>query len=145
MQTIDRRCFLSVFTALGFGSTLFPGVLWAQIQQGTRTIGVEMIRESARLAGLDMTDDEARDLATALSSMSKHAEQIDKATLTNASPLPLHFDPRPPGMELPPLPPAGFRIEPAPAVRAPARLETVAFWPLTRLAQLLRTRAFFGQ
>jgi Asp-tRNA(Asn)/Glu-tRNA(Gln) amidotransferase A subunit family amidase len=141
MQTIDRRCFLSVFTALGFGSTLFPGVLWAQIQQGTRTIGVEMIRESARLAGLDMTDDEARDLATALSSMSKHAEQIDKATLTNASPLPLHFDPRPPGMELPPLPPAGFRIEPAPAVRAPARLETVAFWPLTRLAQLLRTRA----
>src|SRR4051812_20923667 len=72
--------------------------------------------------------------------LSKHAEQIDKPTLTNASPLPLHFDPRPPGIALPALPPALFRIEPVPAVRA-ASPEAVAFWPLTHLAQLLRTRA----
>src|SRR5262245_12171860 len=140
MTHIDRRKFLAVFTATGLSSTLLPGVLWAQIQPGTRTISVEMIRESAHLAGLDMSDDEARDLATSLSSMSKHAEQIDKPTLTNASPLPLHFDPRPPGIELPALPPAQFRIEPPAAVRRPANLEAVAFWSLTHLAQLLRTR-----
>jgi len=29
MHTIDRRHFLSAFTAAGYGATLFPGVLWA--------------------------------------------------------------------------------------------------------------------
>jgi Asp-tRNA(Asn)/Glu-tRNA(Gln) amidotransferase A subunit family amidase len=140
MTTIDRRQFLGVFGAAGLSSTLLPGVVWAQIQQGTRTITVEMIRESALLAGLEMSDEEARNLATSLSSMSKHAEQIDKPTLTNASPLPLHFDPRPPGMELAAPPPAQFRIEPAAAVR-PANVESVAFWSLPQLAHLLRTRA----
>ena len=141
MTQVDRRQFLAVFAATGLSSTLLPGILWAQILPGTRTITVEMIRESARLAGLEMSDEEARDLATSLSSLSKHAEQIDKSTLTNASPLPVHFDPRPHDLELPPLPPAQFRIEPPPAVRRPANLEAVAFWPLTQLAQLLRTRA----
>src|SRR5215813_1103021 len=141
MTLFDRRQFLSAFGATGLSSTLLPGVVWAQIQQGTRVISVEMIRESAHLAGLEMSDDEARNLATSLSSLSKHAEQIDRPTLTNASPLPLHFDPRPPGIELPALPPAQFRIEPAAAVKLPANLETVAFWSLTQLAELLRTRA----
>jgi Asp-tRNA(Asn)/Glu-tRNA(Gln) amidotransferase A subunit family amidase len=122
-------------------STLLPGILWAQIQPGTRTITLEMIRESARLAGLTMSDEDAQDLAASLSSLSRHAEQIDKGSLVNASPLPLHFDPRPPGIDLPPLPPAAFRAEPAPAVRRPATLDAAAFWPVTHLAQLLRTRA----
>ena len=141
MTTIDRRHFLAVFSATGLSSTLLPGVLWGQIQPGTRTITVEMIREAARLAAVPMSDEEAQDLAASLSSLSKHAEQIDKPTLTNASPLPLHFDPRPPGMELAALPPASFRVEPVPAVRLPTNLEAVAFWPLTHLAHLLRTRA----
>src|SRR5262249_38239262 len=104
MTHFDRRQFLSAFGPTGLSSTLLPGVVGAQIQQGTRVISVEMIGESAHLAGLEMSDDEARDLATSLSSLSKHAEQIDRPTLTNASPLPLHFDPRPPGIELPALP-----------------------------------------
>jgi Asp-tRNA(Asn)/Glu-tRNA(Gln) amidotransferase A subunit family amidase len=141
MIHIDRRKFLAAFSATGLSSTLLPGVLWAQIQPGTRTISVEMIREAAHLAGIALSDEEAGDLAASLSSLSKHAEQIDKATLTNASPLPLHFDPRPPGIELAPLPPALFRIEPAAAVRRPSNLEAVAFWRLTELAALLRTRA----
>ena len=141
MNLVDRRQFLAAFAATGLSSTLLPGILWAQIQPGTRTITVEMIRESAHLAGIAMSDEEARDLATSLSSLSKHAEQIDKPTLTNASPLPLHFDPRPHGIELAALPPALLRIEPVPAVRLPASLEAVAFWPLTQLARLLRTRA----
>src|SRR5262245_40165968 len=141
MTHVDRRQFLAVFAGTGLSSTLLPAILWAQIQPGTRTITVEMIRESANLAGIAISDEEARDLSASLSSLSKHAEQIDKPTLTNASPLPLHFDPRPPGVELAALPPALFRIEPAAAVKLPANLETVAFWSLTQLAELLRTRA----
>ena len=47
MTHVDRRQFLAVFAATGPSSTLLPGIVWAQIQPGTRTITVEMIRESA--------------------------------------------------------------------------------------------------
>jgi Asp-tRNA(Asn)/Glu-tRNA(Gln) amidotransferase A subunit family amidase len=141
MTDTDRRAFLAVCATAGLASTVLPGILWAQIQPGTRTITLEMIRESARLAGLTLSDAEAQDLAASLSSLSKHAEQIDKATLTNASPLPLHFDPRPPGIDIAPLPARAFRTAAAPAVRRPPNLESVAFWPVTALAQLLQSRA----
>ena len=140
MSHFDRRRFLAVFATTGLSSTLLPASMRAQIQPGTRSLTVEMIRESARLAGITMSDEEAQDLAASLSSLSKHAEEIDKPSLTNASPMPLHFDPRPPGIEFAPLPPAQLRIEPGPAARAPTTLEAVAFWPLTQLAQLLRSR-----
>ena len=135
-----RRAFLGVFASAGLSSTLLPGILWAQIQPGTRTISVEMVREAARLAGLTLTDEESADLTSSLSSLSKHAEQIDKPTLTNASPLPMHFDPRPPGIKLPRPPAAMFRVETAPAMTRPRSLEAAAFWPVTHLAHLLRTR-----
>jgi len=136
----DRRSFLALFASSGLTSTLLPGVLWAQMQAGTRTVTVDMVREAARLAGLDWSDEDSQDLTASLSSLARGAEGIDKRTLTNASPLPLHFDPRPPGVPLPPLPPAVFRLESAPGVRRPRTLEAVAFWPVTHLARLLRTR-----
>jgi Asp-tRNA(Asn)/Glu-tRNA(Gln) amidotransferase A subunit family amidase len=137
---MDRRRFFEFFAATGLTSTLFPGVLWAQIQPGTRAVTLEMIRESARLAGLTWTDDDCRELADSLSSLARHAEGIDKASLTNASPLPIHFNPIPPGVQPAPLLAATFRIEPAPRVRRPQNLEDAAYWPLTHLAHLVQTR-----
>ena len=140
MSAPHRRAFLALFASTGLSTTLVPGVLWAQIQQGTRKITVEMVRGAAELAGVPMTDEEAADLASSLSSLSRHAEEIDKATLTNASPLPLHFDPRPAGVPMPAPPRTGFRVETAPAVARPQSRDAVAFWPVTHLARLLRTR-----
>ena len=137
---IDRRTLLAFCAATGFANTVLPGVLLAQIQPGTRKLTVEMVREAARLAGLTWTDQECQELLDSLSSFSRHAEGIDKAALTNASPLPIHFDPRPPGIAEKPLPPAAFRLDPAPRQQRPANLETLAFWPLTHLAHLLRSR-----
>ena len=122
---------MSVFAAAGLSSTLMPGLVWGQIQPGTKTISVELIREAARLAGLTLSDEECADLTSSLSSLAKHAEEIDKPTLINGSPLPIHFDPRPPGLPLSPLPPPIFKIEPAPAVARPKDLASVAFWPIT--------------
>jgi Asp-tRNA(Asn)/Glu-tRNA(Gln) amidotransferase A subunit family amidase len=136
----DRRSFLAFCANAGLTSTLLPGTLWAQIQPGTRTITLEMVREAARLAGLEWSDEECLELRDSLSSLAKHAEGIDKATLTNASPLPWEFNPRPPGLPVPRRPRGGFRLAPAPDVRRPANLEAVAFWPVTYLAELLRTR-----
>ena len=137
---MERRRFFSFFAATGLTSTLFPGVLWAQIQPGTKKVSLEMIRESARLAGLTWTEEECQELADSLSSLARHAEGIDKPSLTNASPLPLHFNPLPPGMAPPALPAGTFRIEPAPRVRRPQNIEEAAFWPLTHLAHLLQSR-----
>ena len=137
---MERRRFFSFFAATGLTSTLFPGVLWAQIQPGTKKVSLEMIRESARLAGLSWTEEECQELADSLSSLARHAEGIGKPSLTNASPLPIHFNPLPPGIAPPALPPGTFRIEPAPRVRRPQNVEEAAFWPLTHLAHLLQSR-----
>src|SRR5579884_2304004 len=129
MSAPDRRSFLAVFASAGLSSTLLPGIVWAQIQPGTKTITVEMVREAARLAGLTLSDEESAELTSSLSSLAKHAEEIDKATLTNASPLPIQFDPRPPGIPLPPRPAPVFQIEAAPVLTRPSNFESVAFWP----------------
>ena len=47
-STYDRRAFMAYFASIGLGSTLLPGVLWAQAnqaQQGT-PITKEMVAAS---------------------------------------------------------------------------------------------------
>ena len=100
MSDFDRRAFVAYFASAGLTSTLLPGTLWAQIKPGSRTITVAMVREAARLAGLDWTDAECQDLTASLSSLAANVDRIDKPTLSNASPLPFHFNPRPPGVAL---------------------------------------------
>jgi Asp-tRNA(Asn)/Glu-tRNA(Gln) amidotransferase A subunit family amidase len=137
----DRRTFLAAFAGTSFATTLLPGVLWAQMQQGTKVVTVEMVRESAKLAGFDLTDAEAQDLTASLSSLARGAEGIDKKTLTNFSPLPIHFDPRPPAVSIPPPPDAPlFRTDPAPLLKKPATVESLAFASIPELAALLRSR-----
>src|SRR5271167_3508452 len=101
MAEPDRRAFLTLFASTGLTSTLLPGVLWAQMQPGTKVVTVEMVRESARLAGIDWSDQECQELVDSLSSLARQAEGIDKPSLSNASPLPLHFNPRPAGLPKP--------------------------------------------
>lgn len=136
---IDRRTLMALFaTSAGAPLWAHPG-LAAQIQPGTHTFSPDTILAAARLAGLDWTDADARDVADSLASFAKHAEAIDKDTLVNASPLPLHFDPRPPGIAVP-IPAPAFIAPPAAPVSRPPRLEDVAYWPIADLAHLLRTK-----
>ena len=140
LSDLDRRAFVAYFASAGLASTLLPGTLWAQIKPGTRTITVGMIREAARLAGLDWTDAECQDLATSLSSLAANLDRIDKPTLSNASPLPFHFNPRPPGVALDLPKSSGVRLAPPTRVARPARIEDVAFFPVRQLSELVRTR-----
>ena len=134
-----RRALLGYCAFAGLTATLFPAALIAQIKPGTRTIAPATVREAARLAGLDWSDAESQDVAASLSSLSLSAGLIDKDSLTNASALPFHFDPRPPGVTTR-LPSGPTRLPSAQRVRRPARIEDTAFWPATDLAQLVRTR-----
>lgn len=136
----DRRAFLATGAASGVGATLLPEILWAQIQPGTRTLTLDMVRGAAQLAGLAWTDAECQDLFDSLSRLARATEVTGKASLTNASPLPVHFNPVPPGEPLPPAPSAAFRTTPVARVTAPAQIEAVAYWPIAHLARLIETR-----
>jgi Asp-tRNA(Asn)/Glu-tRNA(Gln) amidotransferase A subunit family amidase len=136
---MDRRTFVALFAASAGGSLAARERLATQIQPGTTQVAMETVREAARLAGLTWTDEEAREVTESLSSLIRSVEAIDKDTLDNASPLPIHFDPRPVGFETP-VPRAAFRAAATPRVTRPARFEEVAFWSLAELGALLRSR-----
>ena len=135
---IDRRTFVALF-ATSAGSLDALARLDAQMQPGTLQVSVEMVREAARLAGLAWSDDDCREVTDSLSSLAKGAEKIGKDALTNASPLPIHFDPRPVGVDVN-IPTAEFTPAALPRVKRPASLEETAFWSLPQLAALLRSR-----
>ena len=135
----QRRAFLGYCAAAGLSSTLFPSMLLAQIRPGTKTIPIATIREAARLSGVEWTDAECDEVSQGLSALARAVELIDKDKLTNASPLPFRFDPRPPGIATA-IPSGPTRLPAAPRVKRPQRLEDVAFWPATHLAELVRSK-----
>lgn len=139
MTESHRRAFLGYCAAAGLGGAAFPRALLAQIKPGVITIDASTIREAARLAGHDWSEAACRDVAEALSSLAASVSRINKDGLTNASPLPLHFDPRPPGQAVP-MPSGALRLPKTPRVKRPSRLEDVAFWPATHLAALIREK-----
>ena len=54
----DRRAFMAYFSSIGLGSTLFPGVLWGQVQRQQQQgpeITKEMIASAEQIAGLSFS------------------------------------------------------------------------------------------
>src|SRR5580765_2192276 len=139
MSNSNRRAFLRSIAVTGLSAPLLPRALDAQIQAGTMAVSVETIRAAAQLAGLTWTEEECGQLTDALSRMAKGAEGIDRRSLTNASPLPVHFNPRPPGVRLE-ASPATFRLAPRPQPPKPASVEALAFATIPELAAHLRAR-----
>ena len=133
-----RRDFLVYFSGLGLASTLFPGALWAKMQpEGKATL--EGIRDAAKLAGLEFTESELEGMLEGVNKNLARYREIRENSLPNEVPLPLYFNPRVP--EGGPVPAEGsFRPSPPPPAERPANLEDAAFWPLTHLAELVRTR-----
>jgi hypothetical protein len=52
----ERRRFLTVCSAFGMTTTLFPGVLWGQLQDGVGKVTREMIDHAAAVAGVEVSD-----------------------------------------------------------------------------------------
>jgi len=135
---LDRRAFVGWFSAAGLGGTLLPGVLWAQArQQGVVT--TEMIAQAEKIAGLEFTDEEREDMVRGLNQNTRAWEQLRTVDIANPVYPALLFDPVPAGMQLP-TERRPIQLGPAPRVERPANLEDVAFWPVRRLAELVRTK-----
>jgi Asp-tRNA(Asn)/Glu-tRNA(Gln) amidotransferase A subunit family amidase len=134
-----RRRFLSVFSGMGLGGTLLPGVLWAQVQQeGAQRITPSMLAGTLALSGLTVSEEDQRTMLQAANQNLTRYEDLRKVHIPNDVSPPFYFSPLTPGMKVNRVrQPFHFS---APRVKRPAALEDVAFWPVTQLAQLLRTR-----
>jgi Asp-tRNA(Asn)/Glu-tRNA(Gln) amidotransferase A subunit family amidase len=91
------------------------------------------------LIGLDFTDDEREMMLEGLGWRLGGYRELRQVSLPNSVPPALLFDPRPPGFT-PPINAAPLAPAPVERVEAPANLEDVAFWPITKLAWLIESR-----
>jgi Asp-tRNA(Asn)/Glu-tRNA(Gln) amidotransferase A subunit family amidase len=135
---LDRRHFMACFAAAGLTTTLLPGVLWALAQEQP-TITSEMVEQAEKIAGLEFSDEQREQLAAGLTNRLRNYDAIRGLDMPNSVPPAVQFDPVLPGMSLPAAR-GPLRFSRPANVTRPARLEDVAFWPVTRLAELVRTR-----
>lgn len=120
-------------------SALLPGVLWARMQeQEPRRITAAMLADALKISGLEFTSDERAEMLDSLNQALTRYEALREIDINPDIGPPMYFNPLVPGTALDRIP-RPFRPSRA-AVTPPARLEEVAFWPLTHLAELVRTR-----
>ncbi len=134
-----RRRFLGVFSSLGLGGTLLPGVLWSQLQQeGAPTITQAMLHDALALSGLSFSEEDQKTMLQAANQNLTRYEDVRKIHIPNDVAPPFYFSAIVPGMKVNKTrQPFHFSSQKA---RRPANLEDVAFWPITQLSHLLRTR-----
>ncbi len=135
-----RRRFMTHFTAVGLGSTLVPGVLWARMQdQGTDRITLQMVNDALKLAGVDATEAERQAMVNGANQALTRYEAIRAMDIPNDVSPPFHFSAIVPGIDVDKTV-KPFKLSAAPAVKRPADLEDVAFWPVRHLAELIKTK-----
>jgi Asp-tRNA(Asn)/Glu-tRNA(Gln) amidotransferase A subunit family amidase len=149
-----RRRFLTVSTAAGLGSTLFPGALLALAGNSAAAqspaqgdvhnppaITSEMIEQAAVIAGLTFTAEQRKLMIEGLTGVREDIVTIRKLNLPNAVAPSLVFDPVPGGTVLDTeRKPA--KLGPAPSVVSisVSNEDQVAFASVRQLSELFRTR-----
>lgn len=138
IKSVDRRGFMAFMSGFGLGGTMFPGVLWAQIQ-ARREITSEILEDAAAVAGLDFTAEEREMMLGGLNRNLDSYAQLREFDVPNQVAPAVQFDPTLPGRDLP-SERRPFRFTRHVDLRRPADAETLAFMPLSQLSQLIRTR-----
>lgn len=137
---IDRRRFMETCTGLGLGSTLFPGVLWAQVQtRAAVKITKEMIEAAAAVADVTISDEYKQMMLDNLNEQCKGYEAIYALHLPNSVEPALLFDPIVNGAKYE-TEKRPQRISAAPNVAATKNVEELAFASVRELAELVRTK-----
>lgn len=136
----QRRRFLGFFAGTGLGATLLPGALWAQTANNpAKGITVDMVIAAEKLAGVEFNDAQRQMLLEGVNTNLQRYVSLREIPLPNSVPSALRFSPVLPGMTFD-MQKRPARFSKSPVVKRPANLEDVAFWPVTHLAALLRTR-----
>ncbi len=97
-----------------------------------------MLADALALSGLTFTEEDQKALLQAANQNLTRYEDLRKTRIPNDVAPPFYFSPLVPGMKVNRAKlPVRFST---PKVKRPVNLEEVAFWPITQLSQLLRTR-----
>ncbi len=141
-STYDRRSFMAYFSSIGLGTTLFPGVLWAQAQQRQQgpEITKEMIASAEQISGLNFSDDERTAMVRNLRDMRGTIETLHKEPLDQSMLPAIVFDPLPPGKTLPKKNKMLTVRSKVPVMARPGSLDELAYATVNELADLVRTR-----
>jgi Asp-tRNA(Asn)/Glu-tRNA(Gln) amidotransferase A subunit family amidase len=135
-----RRRFLTSCAGAGLGGTLVPGVLWARLQDsGASAVTLPMLTEALALAGIELPEEDRKAMVDGANAQLERLRELRAFHIPNDVSPPYHFSPMVPGLRVDTAP-EPWVMSKAPAVRRPANLEDVAFWPVRRLAELVRTR-----
>lgn len=134
-----RRKFLARFSSMGLSATLLPGVLWARMQQnGSAQVTMEMLKDALATSGLSFSDEDQKTMLEGVNQNLSRYDDLRKLEIPNNVSPPFHFCALVPGMKVN-RNRETFRMS-VPNVKRPANLEDVAFWPVTQLAHLIKTR-----
>lgn len=137
---LDRRRFMQTCTGLGLGSTLFPGVLWAQAQaKGATKITKEMIEAAATIADVPIADEYKQMMLDSLNEQVKGYEAIFALHMANSVEPAMVFDPVVNGTKFE-TERKPQQISAAPQIAATKKVEELAFASVRELAELVRTK-----
>ncbi len=141
-----RRDLFAAAAALGIGSSTFHRAVAAEADAAADPVAVtpEMIKNAEWVAGVELTEDQRKQLARAMTRVLADFAALHKVEVGNNIPPAIHFLPAAPAPALAkavpqPLPgalagPAGKNVD------KPGTEEDLAFLPLHSLAQLLRSK-----
>lgn len=134
-----RRAFLAHCTALGVGSTLLPGVLWARMLEGEE-ITTASLAAAAEVAGVEFTEEEREQMLQGVRRQTQQLQALHRVELENAVAPAIQFSPLPRPSALPPGGRSGT-VTLAPATPSmPSTDRDLAYASLATLSQLVRTR-----
>ena len=135
----DRREFMAYFGAIGLGSTLLPGVLWADVSRGAE-ITAATIAAAEEMAGLSFDDAERAMMVDGLKLNQSRIAALHKMPISNSVSPALVFNPLPPGKTPPREPKRAMVRSRAVRTSAPSDTEELAFLPVTELSELVRRK-----
>jgi Asp-tRNA(Asn)/Glu-tRNA(Gln) amidotransferase A subunit family amidase len=140
--TPSRRDLLAAAAALGIGSATFQRALAAESEKAEfpSTVTVEMVKNAEWVAGIRLDDSERKGVATSMTQVLRDFAAMHKLPVGNDVAPALHFiadTGRPPAAN------GRGKVEPIrqkDEVTKPVKDEDLAFLPLTKLAELVRTK-----
>lgn len=122
-----------------------PSGLEAREQPAEPKISAGQIIDAAALAGLEFTDSEMQMMLPGVNDNLAQYEQLRSVELPNHIAPAWRFDPRPRPSQQPPVARRPVAVRPHILPPLPGDLEDLAFWPVTHLSMLLRTRQVTSQ
>ena len=140
LSKITRRGFLRSISAGGVSSVLFAEGLSAEVKEKqSGELDTNVIEQAERIAGLDFTQEQREMMLDGLKEQLESFKKLREMGLDNSVYPALYFNPVPPGVTLEkeqrPL-----RMSKVKNIQPPKDLEDATFWPVTKLAELVRTR-----